>query len=72
MVAYTTLGCRGLARADFIVAADGGAPVFLEINTLPGMTATSLSPMAAGAKGTSFEELVEQILSAATCMDAEV
>lgn len=72
VVAYTTLGCRGLARADFIVAEDGGAPVFLEINTLPGMTATSLSPMAAGAKGTSFEELVEQILLAATCMDAEV
>ena len=72
VVAYQTLGCRGLARADFIVPEGGGDPVFLEINTLPGMTATSLSPMAAGANGTSFEALVEQILLAATCMEAEV
>jgi D-alanine-D-alanine ligase len=71
MVAYRTLGCRGLARADFIVPTQG-LPVFLEINTLPGMTATSLSPMAAAARGTRFEELVEQILMGATCMDAEV
>jgi len=71
VVAYQTLGCRGLARADFIVPASG-LPVFLEINTLPGMTATSLSPMAVGARGTSFEDLVEQILEGATCMEAEV
>ncbi len=71
VVAYQALGCRGLARADFIVPASG-LPVFLEINTLPGMTATSLSPMAAGARGVAFEELVEQILDGATCMEAEI
>ncbi len=71
VTAYKTLGCRGLSRADFIVRPDG-VPVFLEINTLPGMTATSLSPMAAGAKGTSFPELAEQILYGAACMEPEV
>ena len=59
--AYARLGLGGVARADFIVDASG-QPYFLEINTIPGMTATSLSPMAAGALGMSFEELVETIL----------
>lgn len=64
IAAYEAIGCRGLARADFIVPSEGD-PVFLEINTLPGMTATSLSPMAAGAVGVSFGELVERVLLAA-------
>lgn len=59
--AYQALGLCGVARADFIVDAQG-TPWFLEINTLPGMTATSLSPMAARAVGMSFEELVERVL----------
>jgi D-alanine-D-alanine ligase len=63
--AYAAVGCRGLGRVDFIVRPDG-TPVFLEVNTLPGMTATSLSPMAAGAVGISFEELCERLLLAAT------
>jgi D-alanine-D-alanine ligase len=58
---YRALGCRGLCRADFIVRADG-TPVFLEINTIPGMTETSLSPMAAGAVGMSFDDLVERVV----------
>lgn len=65
--AYSMLGCAGLCRADFIVPAEG-EPVFLEINTIPGMTATSLSPMAVGAEGIGFEELTERILLAARCM----
>jgi len=68
---YQTLGCRGLARVDFIIRPDG-QPVFLEINTIPGMTATSLSPMAAGAAGIPFEELVERVLLTATRMVSEV
>ena len=63
-LAYRTLGLSGVARADFIVDA-AGTPWFLEINTIPGMTATSLSPMAAGAVGMSFEDLVEALLMAA-------
>jgi D-alanine-D-alanine ligase len=61
VLAYKTLDLHGVARADFIVDADG-EPWFLEINTIPGMTATSLSPMAAGAIGMSFEDLVETLL----------
>jgi D-alanine-D-alanine ligase len=63
-IAFRTVGLSGVARADFIVD-DHGTPWFLEINTLPGMTATSLTPMAAGATGISFEELVEVTLKAA-------
>ena len=62
--AFDQLQMQGIARADFILTDRG--PVFLEINASPGMTATSLSPMAAQAVGISFPELVEQILLGAT------
>lgn len=58
------LGCEGVARADFIIGKDE-VPYFLEINTLPGLTATSLVPKAAKAAGMSFEDLVEKILGSA-------
>lgn len=51
------------ARADFIVTPDG-TPYFLEINTLPGMTPTSLVPQEAAAVGVSYGELCEQIIRA--------
>lgn len=70
--AYAQVGCRGLARADFIVRDSDKTPIFLEINTIPGMTGTSLSPMAARVVGVSFEELVERILLDAHCMETEV
>jgi D-alanine-D-alanine ligase len=70
VASFEAVGCRGLARADFIVREDD-VPVFLEINTIPGMTATSLSPMAAAALGQSYPELVEQILLGASCMPVE-
>lgn len=68
VAAYRALGNQGLCRADFIVRASDGVPVFLEINTLPGMTATSLSPMAAGCVGMTFADLVERVLAGAHCM----
>ncbi len=61
---YQRLGCEGVARSDFIIAKDG-TPYFLEINTLPGMTSTSLVPKAAAAAGIHFEDLVERILQTA-------
>jgi D-alanine-D-alanine ligase len=64
VIAYETLALRGVARADFILDAND-VPWFLEINTIPGMTATSLSPMAAQAIGMSFEDLVEALLDGA-------
>ena len=48
-------------RADFIVTPDG-TPYFLEINTLPGMTKTSLLPQEAAAVGIGYEELCEKIV----------
>lgn len=58
---YQELGCEGVARSDFILDANENA-YFLEINTLPGMTETSLVPKAAQSAGISFEDLVEKIL----------
>ena len=73
VAAYRQIGCQGLSRADFILPAGPDAdPVFLEINTLPGMTPTSLSPMAAGEVGISFSELCERILSGAHRVPFEV
>ncbi|HEX8832965.1 MAG TPA: ATP-grasp domain-containing protein, partial [Abditibacteriaceae bacterium] len=60
--AFGALGCRGVARADFIISSEG-TPYFLEINTLPGMTNTSLVPEAAAAAGISFNELVEMLVA---------
>jgi len=54
------LGCRGAARVDFMMTKDGF--YCIEVNTIPGMTATSLLPKAAAAAGIGFEELVEMIL----------
>ena len=50
------------SRADFIVTEDG-TPYFLEINTLPGMTPTSLVPQEAAAAGVSYGELCERIVT---------
>lgn len=58
---YRELDCRGISRIDFIIDKNQG-PVVIEINTLPGMTATSLVPDSARAKGISFEELTSHIL----------
>lgn len=56
---YELVGCRGVARIDFRL--DGESYNCLEINTIPGMTATSLVPMAAAAVGIGFPELVEDV-----------
>jgi len=59
--AVAACGCSGAPRVDLIVS-DGGEPVILEVNTIPGMTETSLLPKAAAQAGISFEVLCEQIL----------
>lgn len=60
--AYLGCGCEGFARVDLRLGLDG-VPYFLEVNTIPGMTETSLVPMAAKARGLSFEVLVDRIAS---------
>jgi len=62
--AVAATGCAGAPRVDMIVP-DGGEPVILEINTIPGMTETSLLPKAAAAAGINFETLCLRILSSA-------
>lgn len=64
LAAYRALGCRGLARVDGIVDALGGVHI-LEVNTLPGMTVTSLFPDAARAAGIEFPDLVEKLVELA-------
>ena len=59
---HRAAGCDGYSRADFIVPAGGEEPVFLEINTLPGLTNRSLLPKAAQADGLSFRDLCLEIL----------
>lgn len=64
------LGCDGYSRVDFIVPGDRasgrfGEPVFLESNTLPGLTPRSLFPLAAQTDGIDFRGLCLEILDAA-------
>jgi len=64
IAAHRALGCRCYSRVDFIVA-ENDIPYILEVNTLPGMTATSLLPEIAKGVGITFPDLVEEILSLA-------
>ncbi|MBZ0158048.1 MAG: D-alanine--D-alanine ligase [Alphaproteobacteria bacterium] len=59
--AHNALGCRGATRVDFILDNDGN-PWILEVNTIPGMTETSLLPKIALLSGMDFPALIEEIL----------
>jgi D-alanine-D-alanine ligase len=63
--AYRLLGCRGVARIDLMLEQDGEKLLVLETNVVPGLTETSLLPLAADAAGIGFEELVQRILESA-------
>jgi D-alanine-D-alanine ligase len=58
---HRTLGCRGFSRVDLMLGSEG-EPQVLEVNTIPGMTETSLLPQAADAAGIAFDELVARML----------
>jgi len=58
---FGVLGCSGVARVDFRLTEEGNF-FCLELNTIPGMTETSLVPMAAKAAGLSYEDLVDSLL----------
>jgi D-alanine-D-alanine ligase len=62
--AHTALGCRGATRVDMIVS-ESGNEFILEVNTVPGLTPTSLVPKIADAAGISFGELCEMMLAGA-------
>jgi D-alanine-D-alanine ligase len=62
---YELLGCRGFARVDLMLEDGSGEPSVLEVNAIPGLTETSLLPMAAEASGISFDELIARIVDLA-------
>jgi D-alanine-D-alanine ligase len=62
--AYEALGCRGYARVD-LIASEHDNDCVLEVNTLPGLTQSSLLPKIAAHAGIPFQQLVERILSRA-------
>ena len=64
LASFRLLGCAGWGRVDLMLS-NAGTPAFLEVNTVPGMTDHSLVPMAARARGMSFEDLVLRILESA-------
>jgi D-alanine-D-alanine ligase len=61
LACHTLLGCRGMSRTDMMVAVY--QPYVLEINTIPGMTPTSLLPDAAKAAGIGFSDLLDRLIA---------
>lgn len=59
--AHRALGCRDLSRVDMIMSEDGDLHV-LEVNTIPGLTPTSLFPDAAAAAGIAFDALCDRLV----------
>ena len=70
LAAHRAVGCRGVSRSDFRYDdrfGEGGELVWLEVNTQPGMTQTSLVPDIARAAGHSFGELLSWMVRDASC-----
>jgi D-alanine-D-alanine ligase len=67
VMAHGVLGCRDLSRVDFVVGDEGAADTvtLLEVNTLPGMTPTSLYPEAAAARGLPMPRLCDALVTRA-------
>ncbi len=61
---HQTLGCRGMSRTDMIVTGSGEIYT-LEVNTIPGMTPTSLLPRSAEAANYSFSQLLDKLIALA-------
>jgi len=66
LAAWELLGCAGFARVDLMLESAGEELFVLEVNTIPGLTDTSLLPQAAEAAGIPFEELIARVLELAT------
>jgi D-alanine-D-alanine ligase len=65
LAAHLALGCRDISRTDAILTPDGTCRI-LEVNTGPGLTSTSLVPMAADAAGITFADLTAHLTDRAT------
>ena len=57
---WDAFNCRAYVRVDFIIS--NGVPYVLELNTLPGLTATSLIPRSAAARGISYAQLLDKLI----------
>jgi D-alanine-D-alanine ligase len=66
--AYELLGCSGFARVDIMCDRDTGDLELLEVNPVPGLTETSLLPMAADAAGIAFDGFVARVLDLAAAI----
>ncbi len=64
--AFCAVGCEGWGRVDILLRNSDNQPFLLEINTSPGMTGHSLTPIAARALGNSYEDLCLEILAQAS------
>ena len=60
---YYAMKCEGFSRIDFMVV-NGNKPYFMEVNTLPGMTAASLLPKSTAYKGYSYSETLDLLINA--------
>ncbi len=67
LTAHQAIGCRGVSRSDFRYDEATDRLVWLEVNTQPGMTPTSLVPELAAHAGLSFGELVRWMVADASC-----
>jgi D-alanine-D-alanine ligase len=70
LTAHRTLGLRGFSRSDFILRPDGSV-VFLETNSIPGLTAGSLFPKAAAAAGIDFPALAGRLIDNALACERQ-
>lgn len=66
LAAHNALGCSGATRVDLIITKTGD-PFVLEVNTIPGMTETSLLPKIAAQAGLDFSSLLDEILGGISC-----
>jgi D-alanine-D-alanine ligase len=64
IAAFRALGCEGLARVDFFLAADGEVSIN-EVNTMPGFTPKSMFPMMWAASGMPYDALCDELVGLA-------
>jgi len=65
---HEAVGCGIWSRSDFMIGPDG--PVWIEVNTIPGMTPTSLFPQGAAAVGISYPQFIQMLIEAAIARQA--
>ena len=65
MATFKSIGCQDLARVDFLWSEKAREYYFTDINTIPGMTPTSLAPEAANQAGMNFSQFLDKLIEGA-------